>query len=284
MNRDRLLSLTSLILVSLNVALDSGSREGTTVFGVLSPIHCLHETVHALVGAVYPNEPNNRPPEYVRHPRYQPFIRLLNILAVLAFCASLFQDRHVWHKLLLANAMLCWLVMQTTTNRPATAPPQVMTSNLILALLEHSVVFVTTEYFQPNDTQCWKWLAITCVPVALLSCLLSRPEPGGKQELGTEVFASLLHAYGLVALWVLGLSLMAKRHFALHDLRTTFLGLGDSQYIVVFFNTCALQFCILEHKHRNAGRTLPAAMTALLYSIMVGFFYLVCYPLCSLLR
>jgi hypothetical protein len=95
MNQDRLLSLASLILVSLNVALDSGSREGTTAYDLLSPIHCLHETVHALVGAVYSNEPSNNRPEDVRHPRYQPFIRLLNILAILTFCASLFQDGHV---------------------------------------------------------------------------------------------------------------------------------------------------------------------------------------------
>jgi hypothetical protein len=77
---------------------------------------------------------------------------------------------------------------------------------------------------------------------------------------------------------------MAKHQFARHDLRIMFLGLGDSQYLVVCFNACALQCCIVEHVHRKAGRTWPAAMTALLYSIMVGFFYLVCYPLYSLLR
>jgi hypothetical protein len=88
----------------------------------------------------------------------------------------------------------------------------------------------------------------------------------------------------LGALWLFGFSPMAKHQFARHDLRKMFLGLGDSQYLVVFFNGWALQNCILEHKHRTAGQTWPAAMTALLYSIMVGFFYLVCYPLYSTLR
>jgi hypothetical protein len=103
---DRLLSLTSLILVSLNVALDAGSHEGTTAYDRLSPIHCLHDTVHSLVGVVYPNAHNNRP-EGVHHPRPKPYVRLLNVLAIFAFCASLSQHGRVWHKLLLANAMLC---------------------------------------------------------------------------------------------------------------------------------------------------------------------------------
>jgi hypothetical protein len=279
--RDGLLSLAALIIVSLNVALDSGSREGTTVYDLLSPFHCLHETVHTLVGAVYSSEPNNNRPEDVLHLRCQPFIRLLNVLAVLAFCASLLQDGHVWHKLLLANAMLCWLVRNTTnrTNRPPPAPAPVMTSDLISALLEHSIVFVTTAYFDPNDPQCWMWLAITCAPVALLSCLLSRPEPGAKQELGTEVLASLLHLFFLGALWQVGFSPLAKDQFARHDLQIMFLGLGDSQFLIVFLNACALRFCILEQKHRMAGRIWPAVMTALLWSIMVGYFYLDCYPL-----
>ena len=275
---DQLLSLVSFVLVSLNVALDSGSREGTIAYDRLLPIHCLHETVHALVSLVYSNEQHNNRPRGVPRPRSTPSIRLLNILAVLAFCASLFQDGRVWHKLLTANAMLCWL-LRTTANQPAPAPA--MTSTLIWTLLEHSAVFVTTDYFDPNDLHCWKWLATTSAPIALMSCLFSRPRPEGRQqEPEMEVIAGLLHIPSLCAIWLFGFSPVAKRHFALPDPRwTTFHGLDQFQIMVVGFNTWALICCIVQREHRMAGRTWPTVMTALLYAVMVGFFYLVCYPL-----
>jgi hypothetical protein len=265
-----LLSLTSLVLVSLNVALDAGCHKGTTAWDRLSPIHCLYDTVHALVGIVSPNEHTDDRPVDASHPRSQPFLRLLNVLAVLAFCASLFQHGRAWHKLLLANAMLCWL-LRKTTKRPA-APS--MSSNLILTLLEHSIVFAMTDYFEPNDPQCWKWLARTSVPVALLSCLISRPTPeGGQQEPDFEILASLFHGFGLLGLWLFGFSPVAKLMFALHDPQTTFHGLDDRQIMVGFFNTIALQCCLLQHKHRPAGRTWPSVMSALVYVVMVGLFY-----------
>ena len=217
---DRFLSLASFMIVSLNMALDHGSHERPIAYDRLLPIHCLYETVHALVGSAYSNEEqnnnsNNRPRE-TRQQRFQPLIWLLNISAVSAFCASLFQDGHVWHKLLLANAMLCW-PLKDTTNRPAPSPSPAMTSNLILTLLEHAIVFAMTDYSKPNDPQCRKWLAITSAPVALLSYLLSRTWAEGQQDAEIEFLASLMHVPSLVALWLFGLSPMANRHFALHD-------------------------------------------------------------------
>jgi hypothetical protein len=116
---------------------------------------------------------------------------------IFAFCASLSQHGRVWHKLLLANAMLCWL-LRNTTNRPA-APT--MSSNLILTLLEHSIVVAMTDYFEPNYPRCWMWLAITFAPAALLSCLVSQPTPkGSQQDPFIEVLASLFHVFTLAGL------------------------------------------------------------------------------------
>ena len=264
-----LLSLTSFILVSLNVALDARSHERTTAYDRLSPIHCLYGTVHALVGVVYSNEHNNKP-EDVRHPSPEPFIRLLNVLAVLSFCASLFQHGRVWHKLLLANAMLCWF-LRNTTNRPA---EPTMTSNLIFNLLEHSIVFAMTDYFEPNDPQCWMWLAMTAVSVTLLICLFSWPTPeGDQQDIVIEILASLFHVFSLAGLWLSGFSPAAKFFLALHSPRATYHLLIGDQILVVLLNTCALQCCLLQHRYRAAERTWPSVMTAFVYLVMVGFFY-----------
>jgi hypothetical protein len=70
-----------------------------------------------------------------------------------------------------------------------------MSSNLILTLLEHSIVVAMTDYFEPNYPRCWMWLAITFAPAALPSCLVSRPTPkGSQQDPFIEVLASLFHA------------------------------------------------------------------------------------------
>jgi hypothetical protein len=57
-----------------------------------------------------------------------------------------------------------------------------MSSNLILTLLERSIVVAMTDYFEPNYPRCWMWLAITFAPAALVSCLVSRPTPKGSQQ------------------------------------------------------------------------------------------------------
>ena len=165
--------------------------------------------------------------------------------------------------LLLANAMLCWL-LRNTTNRPA-APT--MSSNLILTLLEHSIVFAMTNYFEPNYPRCWMWLAIIFAPAALLSCLVSRPTPkGSQQDPFIEVLASLFHVFTLAGLWLFEFPPLSKLVFALHDPLTTF-----HEIMVVVLNTCVLQCCyVLQHKHRTMGRTWPSVMTALVYLVMVA--------------
>jgi hypothetical protein len=165
--------------------------------------------------------------------------------------------------------MLCWL-LRNTTNRPA-APT--MSSNLILTLLERSIVVAMTDYFEPNYPRCWMWLAITFAPAALVSCLVSRPTPkGSQQDPFIEVLASLFHVFTLAGLWLFGFSPLSKLVCALHDPLTT-----SHEIMVVVLNTCALQCCLLQHKHRTMGRTWPSVVTALVYLVMVGFFYLDCY-------
>lgn len=170
------------------------------------PTFCFNHG-HTRVGSGSPNEESSKPidgnVQHVRSSRAQLFRRSLNILAMIAVCASLLQPGHIWHKLLTANAMLCCF-LKTAVNQSAAVPapasttaPFAMSTTLVFTLLEHSTVFIMTNWFTPNDPTCWKWLAISYVPVALFTSLMSRPIPGSQQDSQTHAIASLLHISNL---------------------------------------------------------------------------------------
>jgi hypothetical protein len=296
---EQFLSFITFTVVSLNVALDAGSRKGIVMRDRSSPIHCFWEIVCSLASFCYPEHhtgmtrPGSKSAESseytqeqvqrARHPHLQPLIRSLNVVAVAMFLASLCQHGHVWQKALLTNAMLCWLLRNITNQSAQALAPRMiwptMRTALIFTFLEHVVMFTMTDYFRPTVLHCWIWLVTTYVPVAVLTSLLSRPIFEGQQDRQSEAVASLLHISSLGALWLFGFSPMAQRHFALHDPNTAVYRLDYLQITAVVVNTFALLCCIWQEKHRSEEQTRSSVVAALIYCSMIGFFYLVCYPL-----
>lgn len=290
---DRLWSLASLTIVSLNAALDPSLPFDRAAYDRILPAQCLHANVRGALNLLRNRQGRQASSRQAgtngdsyrmsdqqsAHSR----LRLLNIAASVATLIDLLQPGQFWHKALLVNATVCWVLgkmnrsFESTRIKMSWSPPRTKEKNLIFALVAHAATFFMTDAFDSATKAAWIWLALSYAPVACLTVLISNEIPARKREAQGEILCFVLEVLSFVSIWLFGFSPVAQRRFALNNPRTNHFGMDDLQILFVFFNTIAIQCCIIQQKHSVAERQWPSMVAATLYSALVAFYYWVCW-------
>lgn len=293
---DRLWSLTSLTVVSLNTALDPSSPLHRAAFDRILPLQCLHANVRHVLHLLrtssdrHGEEVSARQAgtsdggHQVSHHRFaHSLLRFLNIAAIVATLVDLLLPAQMWHKIILVNATFCWSLGKLNKHSGSTkikvswSTPRMLEENLIFAFVAHVTAFLMTDAFDSADKATWIWLALSYAPAACMTVLISQDVPVRKREPQREILCFVLEVLSYVSIWLFGFSPMAQRHFALKNPQTTHFGMDDLQIFTIFFNTITMQCCIIRQKHSVAERRWPSMMAATLYSALVAFYCCVCW-------
>lgn len=283
-------------VVSLNAALDPSSPFDRAAYDQILPLQCLQANVRHFLHLLRTSSDRHSEeasagqagtsedgPRVTDHQFAHFLLRLLNIAAVIATLVDLLLPAQFWHKIILVNSTLCWLLgklnkhSQRVKIKVSWSPPRMQKESLILTFVAHATTFSMTHAFDAADKATWIRLALTYAPAACLTALTSREIPVRRRESHKEIFCFVLEVLSLVSIWLFGFSPMAKRHFALNNPQTNHLGMDDVQIFAIFFNTIAIQCCIVQQKHSVAERRWPSMMAATLYSALVAFYYWVCW-------